>query len=253
MATDVTVKEQFGWLPLSVVKPERREDLRALVQDTGDHTTRRGDTAKYLPGLRFSEFNPDLAEKVVRYWSEPGALVVDPFAGRGTRGVIALHLGRRYVGYEVAPTTFSNGVSKGLTLYNADGCLLQYTEDETADLVFTCPPYHRLERYETAPAQLSDLKGYDDFIQRIQSCAENVVRVLRPGGFVCWVCADWRDGTAFRTFHVDSIEAFRCVGATLHDVVVVHNNSPFAPLQAAKVAAKRYTSKVHEYLLVFRK
>ena len=42
-------------------------------------------------------------------------------------------------------------------------------------------------------------------------------------------------------------------GLTCHDIMVVENISPFAPLQAGKVAAKRYTSKVHEYALVFRK
>lgn len=73
------------------------------------------------------------------------------------------------------------------------------------------------------------------------------------GGFVCWVCADWRDGKAFRLFHTDSLRLFQAAGFTAHDVVIIHNNSPFAPLQAGKVAAKRYTSKVHEYLLVFRK
>jgi hypothetical protein len=33
----------------------------------------------------------------------------------------------------------------------------------------------------------------------------------------------------------------------------MENVSPFAPLQMGKVAAKRYTSKVHEYVLVFKK
>jgi hypothetical protein len=64
---------------------------------------------------------------------------------------------------------------------------------------------------------------------------------------------DWRDGKAFRLFHADSLRIFQQFGLVPHDVVIIHNNSPFAPLQAGKVAAKRYTSKVHEYLLVLRK
>ena len=35
--------------------------------------------------------------------------------------------------------------------------------------------------------------------------------------------------------------------------MIMKNISPFAALQAGKVASKRYTSKVHEYVLVFRK
>src|SRR5690348_3698168 len=109
-----TVKNQFGWLPLSVFKPERREDWREIIGDDGDETTRRSEDVKYLPGLRFSEFHPHLAEIVIRYWSIGGELVVDPFAGRGTRGIVARELMRRYHGYEVAANTFAKGKHKGL-------------------------------------------------------------------------------------------------------------------------------------------
>ena len=253
METTDTVKNQFGWLPLSVFKPERREDLRELVGDDGDETTRRSADAKYLPGLRFSEFHPHLAEMVVKYWSLVGDLVVDPFAGRATRGVIAKSLGREYQGYEVAASTQQKCIAKGLDVVKSDGCRMNQTADASADLVFTCPPYHRIERYENALDQLSDVVDYDTFLRKIYQCGVNINRVLKPGRFLCWVCGDWRDGKAFRVFHSDVLRMFSAIGLTPWDVVVIHNNSPFAPLQAGKVAAKRYTSKTHEYLLVFRK
>jgi len=257
MRVDATVKEQFGWLPVSVFKPERREDWRKIIGDDGDETTRRSSGAKYLPGLRFSEFHPHLAEVVVRYWSLVGDLIVDPFAGRATRGIVGLTLGRKYHGYEVAPSTFHKSSEKiaalGGTVTCLDGCQMAYTLNVSADLVFTCPPYHRLEKYESAPSQLSDLVTYEQFLEQIAICAKNVSRVLKPGKFLCWVVGDWRDGKAFRLFHADSLSTFQQFGLVPHDVVIIHNNSPFAPLQAGKVAAKRYTSKVHEYLLVFRK
>ena len=42
-------------------------------------------------------------------------------------------------------------------------------------------------------------------------------------------------------------------GLNLHDVIVMKNDTIFAALQMGKCASKRYTSKVHEYILVFRK
>jgi DNA modification methylase len=261
MDTDSTVKDQFGWLPVSVFKPQRREDWRQIIGDDGDETTRRSDDAKYLPGLRFSEFHPDLAEMVVKYWSLEGDLIVDPFAGRATRGFVAVNLERRYEGYEVAANTFAKTSERlasspygadSWRLHCFDGCVLGKSPNQSADLIFTCPPYHRIEKYQTAPDQLSDIPTYEDFLFRIKVCAKNCFRVLKAGKFLCWVCGDWRDGT-FRTFHADSLRIFSEAGFAPHDVVIVHNNSPFAPLQAGKVAAKRYTSKVHEYLLVFRK
>lgn len=251
-----TAQEEFGWLPLSVFKPERREDWRNIIGDEGDEKSRRSKDAKYLPNLRFSEFHPHLAEVVIRYWSMEGDLVVDPFAGRATRGIVALTLKRKYQGYEVAPKTFAKTLDKisemGGRLKCSDGCAMRHTTDKSADLVFTCPPYHRLERYEPAHHQLSELKSYDDFLDQIKICAKNIYRVLKPGKFLCWVCGDWRDGN-YRLFHADSLRIFQKAGLTPHDIIIIQNNSPFARLQVGKVVAKRYTSKAHEYLLVFRK
>jgi hypothetical protein len=46
---------------------------------------------------------------------------------------------------------------------------------------------------------------------------------------------------------------FKNVGLKYHDIIVMKNKSPFASMQIGKVAANRYTSKIHEYILVFRK
>lgn len=262
LSTDDTVKNQFGWLPVSVYHPGKGIAWDKYFTDDGDPAgTRRSEDAKYLPGLRFSRFNPELAETVIRYWSMEGDLVIDPFAGRSTRGVVATVLGRQYVGYEVVSQVAQKARSDislatpcaRAEIHVADGCLMAHSCDDTAKLIFTCPPYHRLERYEAAQWQLSDLKSYEAFLGRIQQCANNIWRVMALGAFLCWVCADWRDGVAFRLFHKDSLDIFSGVGLTVHDIVIIHNNSPFAPLQAGKVAAKRYTAKTHEYLLVFRK
>jgi DNA modification methylase len=48
-------------------------------------------------------FPLELAEKVVRYYSFKGALVLDPFAGIGTVGKAAAMLGRRFVLIEINP------------------------------------------------------------------------------------------------------------------------------------------------------
>lgn len=252
-----TVKNQFGWLPVSVYKPGHAAAWKDIIGDEGDQTTRRSAESKYLPGLRFSQFHPDLAEIVVRYWSLPGDLVCDPFAGRATRGIVALTLERRYLGFEVAPSTFSQTAAKiealGGRLVNADGCRMADALDCSADLVFSCPPYFNIEKYESAPGQLSDLPTYEAFVARMGVAAQNAARVLKPGKFLCWVVGDFRTGGSLRVFHADTIRMFEAAGLNTHDIVIIHNNSPFAPLQAGKVAAKRYTAKVHEYLLVFRK
>lgn len=47
---------------------------------------------------------PDwLMERLVADFSDPGDLILDPFAGSGTTGVAAIRLGRRFIGWERDP------------------------------------------------------------------------------------------------------------------------------------------------------
>ena len=255
------VIDQIGWLPLSVVEPTRKTKKiwkNAYLNDGLDEQ-RRSEEAKYLSGLGFSEFHAGLTEDIIHYWSVVDSVVVDPFAGRATRAFVTTKLGRKYYGYDISPKTVER-VKKHLDSYNIDttiylenGCEMKHTANDFADLVMTCPPYHQLEKYESVANQLSDINDYETFLGMLKVCAVNIKRVLKPGGFLVWVCADWRDGIEFRSFHTDSIRMFKNVGLKYHDIVIMKNKSPFASMQLGKVAANRYTSKVHEYILVFRK
>ncbi len=49
-------------------------------------------------------FPPELVRRLVRIYSYPGDLVLDPFAGVGTTLIAAAQLGRRAMGYEIHPT-----------------------------------------------------------------------------------------------------------------------------------------------------
>ncbi|MEV0214228.1 site-specific DNA-methyltransferase [Micromonospora sp. NPDC050695] len=46
----------------------------------------------------------DLIERCVRLWSNPGELVLSPFAGIGSEGYVALEQGRLFVGCELKPS-----------------------------------------------------------------------------------------------------------------------------------------------------
>ena len=109
-----------------------------------------------------------------------GATVVDPFAGRLTRAYVTSSLGRKYIGYDVVERTLEESREvldkEGLdaTLHLSDGCFMEHTPNETADLVLTCPPYHQLERYEPVEKQLSEITDYDMFLTQIEVCGQNI-------------------------------------------------------------------------------
>jgi len=56
-----------------------------------------------FPEAHFATFPPALVEPCIRLASRTGALVLDPFLGAGTTGLVALALQRRFVGIELNP------------------------------------------------------------------------------------------------------------------------------------------------------
>jgi len=54
-------------------------------------------------GAHFAVFPPKLIEPCILAGSRPGDLVLDPFVGSGTTGVVALQHGRRFIGIDLNP------------------------------------------------------------------------------------------------------------------------------------------------------
>lgn len=258
---DIPIVQQFGFLPNSILKPEKKAKLNwknVFLNDDVLDFRKKGGYAK--DGVqKMSEFNPALAENIVRYWSLPGARVVDPFSGRATRSVVTSKLGRKYYGYDISPSTHKRVVEHcekvgvDATHYLADGTLLEHTPNEFADFIYTCPPYFNIEKYEKVDGQLSEINNYDSFISKIDVCAENCYRVAKPGTFCVWVVADFRHKSHLVDFHGDVKRAFTKAGYDYHDIIILENISPFAAFKLYQCACLRYTPKTHEYIMVFRK
>lgn len=262
---DINVKDQFGFLPLSIIKPtkESKDRWKQAYFNDGEIDIRQANGGAIKSSnngpQKMSEFHAGVAENIVRYWSLPGAKVVDPFAGRVTRAVVTTELGRDYYGYEITPNTHKRGLAHfnkldiAPTLYLGDGVKLENTPDNFSDLIMTCPPYYNIEKYESVDGQLSDCGTYEDFMKMISECAQNCYRVARPGSFCVWVVADFRDGGNLMDFHGDTTQSFKAAGWNYYDIIIMENISPFAALTQYQAACKRYAPKTHEYILVFRK
>ena len=92
----------------AVVDPERCR-RRANLNKTPARPTRNRRsvwTIAFQPfaEAHFATFPEALVEPCILAGSKPGDLVLDPFAGSGTVGVVALRHGRRFIGLELSPT-----------------------------------------------------------------------------------------------------------------------------------------------------
>lgn len=60
-------------------------------------------TTKSFKGAHFATFPPDLIEPCILAGARPNDLVLDPFAGAGTVGLVCKQLGREFIGIEINP------------------------------------------------------------------------------------------------------------------------------------------------------
>jgi len=62
------------------------------------HEARGDDDERHIAPLQLGTI-----ERCIRLWSNPGDLVLSPFAGIGSEGYVALQCGRRFIGIELKP------------------------------------------------------------------------------------------------------------------------------------------------------
>lgn len=208
-----------------------------------------------------SIFDPVLCEVIYNWFSPEGGIVYDPFAGGSVRGITAEALGRHYIGIDLSQRQVDanqlNADALGVCpawhcddSRNADA----YIPDGSADLVFSCPPYHNLEKYSDHPLDLSNM-NYDDFIEAYTDIITTACRKLKDGRFAVFVVGDIRDSKgAYRDFTGQTKRIFQDVGLCLYNEMILLEQYGTAPMRAGNIfGAKRKMVKVHQNVLVFYK
>ena len=208
-----------------------------------------------------SIFDPVLCEVIYNWFGVKDGIVFDPFAGGSVRGVIAELLGQHYIGIDLSQRQVDAneinadkfGVSPAWHCddsRNAD----KYIPDGSADLVFSCPPYHNLEKYSNHPLDLSNM-NYADFIEAYFDIISKSCKKLKENRFAVFVVGDIRDNKgAYRDFVSQTKRIFQDNGLCLYNEIILLNQLATAPMRAKTVFEHgRKTVKVHQNVLVFYK
>jgi len=209
----------------------------------------------------FSEFNPAVAKNIISFWSEEDDYILDPFAGR-VRGFISQAMKRYYTGFEIVedyyeylnqhdymqyeyPPQFINDDCKNVDKY----INMKY------DLLFTCPPYWNIEKYDSCDGQLSNINDYKMFCMELFLRLKNNIEYIKKDGYICIVIGDFRRNKKYYSLHSDLMELMKQdKSIRLHDVIAIQN-IPFhsAAFYFGSKKKHKYTAKAHEYLLVYKK
>ncbi len=80
------------------------------------------------------------------------------------------------------PTTHS--------IYRGDARKMVNLEPESVHLVLTSPPYWTLKEYRESEGQLGHVKGYDEFLNELNTVWKQAFRALVPGGRLVCVVGD---------------------------------------------------------------
>lgn len=208
-----------------------------------------------------SIFDPVLCEVLYNWFCPQNGTVYDPFAGGSVRGIVAEKLNRRYIGIDLSQRQIDANRQEGdrLKVYPAWHCddsrnADKYIDDETADMVFSCPPYHNLEKYSNHPLDLSNM-NYTDFITAYTDIIQIACRKLKNDRFAVFVVGDIRDSKGFyRGFTDETKHIFKGEGLHLYNESILLEQYATAAMRAGKIfEAGRKLTKVHQNVLIFYK
>lgn len=248
-----------------VVGGGRRMGLALGTQDWVQQKIAEGDIEGGMAAAHSgtSIFDPVLCELAYRWFSPPGGLILDPFAGGSVRGIVASKLGRRYIGVELRAEQVKANRVQGVAICDdphpewiiGDSRSIDaLAAGAEADFVFSCPPYGDLEVYSDDPADLSTL-GYDDFREVYAGIIAKTCALLKPDRFACFVVGDFRDKLGnYVGFVPDTVRAFQDAGLGLYNEGILVTAAGSLPIRAGKqFEASRKLGKTHQNVLVFVK
>lgn len=130
----------------------------------------------------------------------------------------------------------------------------EHIEDESADLLFTCPPYFDLEVYSDDENDISNMT-YEEFREAYTTILKKFANKLKDNRFAIVVISDVRDKKGYyRDLTGITKQAFEESGAYFYNDIILVNVTGSGALRARKqMNSGRKVIRTHQNVLVFFK
>nr|DAS23991.1 MAG TPA: Putative modification methylase [Caudoviricetes sp.] len=187
--------------------------------------------------------------------------VLDPFSGGCVRGAVAELLGFKYTGFDIREEQTEQNKAQAKELKISPNFITddsenvdKYVEDNTQDLIFSCPPYLDLEVYSNNENDLSNME-YEQFKDKYNRIIKNHCNKLKENRFAIFVVGDVRDKKGkLIDFVGDTIEAFEKAGLNYYNQVIYREPVGSAAIRAGRAFnISRKITKIHQNILIFYK
>ena len=208
-----------------------------------------------------SIFDPVLCEVAYRWFCTEKGKIYDCFAGGSVRGVVASKLGYDYHGIDLRQeqidANYENAKTIGVNPHwycddslNAD----KYIDDNSCDMIFSCPPYADLEVYSDDPRDISNM-DYDGFCKVYAEIIAIACKKLKQDRFAVFVVGDVRDKKGFYRNFVDyTKKCFNENGLLTYNELILAESIGNAQLRCKRyMNSARKVVKRHQNVLVFYK
>lgn len=159
-------------------KPELKPQTTTLWEYPSQH---------YGPGMQgdqaYTGATPSyILWNLLERYTRKNDLVVDPMCGSGTTLAVAREMGRRALGYDLAPYRPD--------ILQADARKLPL-EDGTADFVFVDPPYSTHIEYSEHPGCIGKLDALStEYYEAMEAVIRETHRILRDRRYMALYCCD---------------------------------------------------------------
>ncbi|HQD87023.1 MAG TPA: hypothetical protein PK822_08980 [Bacillota bacterium] len=266
-----TALKRYGIWPTTVWEVNKQDPVRlALLKEIGDFADTRETPfttyGKYgTKGRKGSVFDPMIAAWVLNLYAPESGVCFDPFAGGGTRAIMAAKKGLTYIGTELRRAEVQAtrarcrrcDVGHLTTILHCDARhATSVVQPNSADFLITCPPYYNMEEYHGGPQDLSMAGTYEEFLYGMGEVINQCAIILKEGAIAVWVVGLHR-GKDNELLPLN------------HDIARLHTQTGFFKLQEEIILAHSGNGalrrvgnfdrgdhllvRMHEYALVFKR
>lgn len=180
--------------------------------------------------------------------------------GGSVRGIVAEKLHYKYIGIELreeqVKANNDNAKEIGVTptwycddSLNAD----KYIDDNTCDMIFSCPPYLDLEKYSDDDRDLSNM-SHADFFDTYKRIIDIACKKLKDDRFAVFVVGDIRDKNGAYVNFIDfTKKCFNDNGLVTYNEAILVEQFGTGAMRVNNTFPSRKLVKAHQNVLIFYK
>jgi hypothetical protein len=210
-----------------------------------------------------SVLDPVACECILRFFMpKDGFRVYNPFGGGVQFGFVTGWYNYEYLSSEIRQNQCdaNNAICKDFyrtRWIQSDSS--KFTPKEKVDLIFTCPPYYKVEEYldydgKPPVGELNSLPTYEDFRDMLFQGYKNAISVLKDNCFFVVMTGDSRDKNgAYYGCEAEHELFFKQQGLHIYNKIVYLECEFTRLAQAKKTLASRKFPKREQKILVFYK